>query len=176
MNLDSCYQFGYVMKPHGLQGEVAVFLDVDVPENYKDLESVFVLSKDEKLVPFFIERIQLQRQKAIVKFEEVDTVEQAATLSGNYLYLPLSQLPPLKDDQFYYHEIVGYQVIDASAGELGVVSNIYAMPHQDLVAMIYKEREVLFPINDEIILQADHAQKILQVKLPEGLVDIYLED
>ena len=176
MNLDSCYQLGYVMKPHGLQGEVGAFLDVDVPENYKNLESVFILTKDKKLVPFFIERIQLQHQKALIKFEEVDSLDQAAELVGNEMYLPLNALPILTGDQFYFHQIIDYQIIDLQKGALGTVANIYNMPHQDLVAMAYKEKEVLFPMNDKILLRIDHAAKTLHVDLPEGLVDVYLED
>ena len=89
MSPDACYQLGYVIKKHGLQGEVNIFLDVDFPEEYSRLESVLI-EVDQQLVPFFIERIDIRGQKGIVKFEEVNDVEGAEELKSARLYLPLN--------------------------------------------------------------------------------------
>jgi 16S rRNA processing protein RimM len=177
MNIDSCYLLGFVIKPHGLKGEVVVQLDVDFPEYYKELESVFISKNQEKiLIPFFIEKINLHPQKAQIKLEEVDTLEQAEALVGNEIYLPLSFLPSLTEDQFYFHEIIDFQVLDEDKGTLGYVQDVYQLPNQDLIGMIYQQKEVLIPINDDTVKKVDRENKILFVSLPEGLLEIYLED
>jgi 16S rRNA processing protein RimM len=166
-----------VIKPHGLKGEVVVQLDVDFPEYYKELESVFISKNQEKiLIPFFIEKINLHQQKAQIKLEEVDTIEQAEALVGNEIYLPLSFLPSLTEDQFYFHEIIDFQVLDEDKGTLGYVQDVYQLPNQDLIGMIYQQKEVLIPINDDTVKKVDRENKILFVSLPEGLLEIYLED
>ncbi len=175
MDFEACFQLGYVSKVHGVKGEVQCLLDVDIPENYRKMESVFV-DIDNKLVPFFIEYLSLQGLKAVVKFEDVDNIEQAEGLKNRGLYLPLEKLPALEDDQFYFHEIVGYEVTDVEEGLLGVVKGIYALPHQDLIAMEYKGKEVLIPIADEIVKSVSHEHKMLYVALPAGLLQIYLEE
>lgn len=175
MDFEACFQLGYVSKVHGVKGEVQCFLDVDVPENYRKMESVFV-DIDNKLVPFFIEHLSLQGQRAVVKFEDVDSIEQAETLKSKGLYLPLEKLPALEEDQFYFHEIVGYKVEDAQEGVLGIVKGIYELPHQDLIAMEFKGKEVLIPIADEIIRKVSHNHKTLHVELPAGLLQIYLDE
>ena len=54
MRIDDCYQLGYVIKTHGLQGELSIMLDVDVPQAYQNLESVFVATVgSDTLIPFF---------------------------------------------------------------------------------------------------------------------------
>ena len=53
MRVEDCYQLGNIVKPHGLDGEIQAFLDVDMPETYQDLESVFVMI-NKKLVPFLL--------------------------------------------------------------------------------------------------------------------------
>lgn len=174
MTIDECFQLGYVIKKHGLSGEVNVFLDVDDPSYYKDLESVFV-EINKKLVPFFIKRFQIRGNKVIARFEDVETVEQADELKSCGLYLPLSFLPDLSEGQFYYHEIMGYQVVDDHLGEVGTVKDVYELPNQDLIAVDYKGKEALIPVNDDLIGHADHDAKTLSVTLPEGLLDIYLE-
>lgn len=174
MHIDECFQLGYVIKRHGLSGEVSILLDVDIPQAYQELESVFVEIND-KLVPFFIESLSLKGNKAIVRFEDVDTADQAESLRGHKLFLPLKALPGLGEGQFYYHDIIGYQVVDAASGVVGEVKDVYASPNQDLLAVDYQGKEILIPINDEIVQKADHTAREVRVTLPEGLLDIYLD-
>jgi 16S rRNA processing protein RimM len=172
---DLCYQLGYITKLHGLQGEVTAFFDVDVPEEYENLESVFV-DINNKLVPFFIETLDITPKKNILKFEDVDNLEAAEELIGRELYLPLSALPPLSGKAFYYHEIIGFTVIDAEFGEIGPVKEVYTQTNQDLVACTHKGKEVLFPVTDDLIETIDREKQQLHVRLPDGLIQLYLED
>ena len=175
MRIDDCYQLGYVIKTHGLHGELSIMLDVDFPEAYSTLESVFVAaSGSDTLVPFFVEHITIRQNKALLKFEEVDTIEQAETLLKARFYLPLESLPPLEDDQFYYHEIIGFTVEDEQQGPLGTVQDVYESTGQDMIVMQYREKEVFIPINDDIVPRVDKQHAIVHVILPEGLLDVYL--
>ncbi|HXA02830.1 MAG TPA: hypothetical protein VNW99_12625, partial [Cytophagaceae bacterium] len=70
----------------------------------------------------------------------------------------------------------GYQVNDKNLGMLGKITEVYIMPGQEMLAMAWKEKEVLIPVNEHILLKADHKKKILQVDLPEGLLDLYMDD
>jgi 16S rRNA processing protein RimM len=173
MNIDACYQLGYIVRTHGVKGQVVAFFDVDYPEAYEELESVF-LQMNGKLVPFFIDALDLQPDgRIIIKFEDVNSIVEAEKLKSIPLYLPLNALPELPDDQFYFHDVIGYTVVDETLGELGTIKEIYEMPFQDLMAMEYKGAEVLIPVQDELILRADKTSRKLYVNLPEGLVDIY---
>ncbi len=175
MQPDDYYQLGYIVKPHGLQGELNFFLDVDFPEDYQNLESVFLLlPKAGTLVPFFVEHISIQDNKTIVKFEDINSIEQAEDLIKAEVYLPLNQLPTLTDEQYYYHEIIGFTVQDKQAGTLGIVKDVYGSNSQDLIAMEYKQQEVLIPIADDVVLEVNKAEKLVITDLPEGLLDIYL--
>ena len=173
MNIDACYQLGYIVRTHGVKGQVVALFDVDYPEDYEELESVF-LQLNGKLVPFFIQTLDLQPNgRIIIKFEDVDSIAEAEKLKNIALYLPLDQLPELDEDQFYFHDVIGYTVVDEQLGELGTIREIYEMPYQDLMAMDYQNVEVLIPVKDELILRADKAAQKIYVNLPEGLVDIY---
>lgn len=175
MNIDACYELGYIMRTHGIEGEVVFLLDVDEPELYEELDSVFI-EINQALVPYFIDDIRIQKDKAIVQLEDVTCIESAEKLVGCALYLPLDNLPALEEDQFYYHQIVDYQVVDRQKGRLGVVTNVYELPQQDIIAMNYQEKEVLIPINDVMLTGVDHKRKEVYVDLPDGLLEIYLDD
>lgn len=175
MRIDDCYQLGYVIKTHGLRGELSIMLDVDFPNAYENLESVFVAtSGSDILVPFFVEHIAVRQNKALIKFEEVDTIDQAEALLKAQLYLPSESLPPLAEGQYYYHEIIGFAIEDEQQGTLGTVQDVYESPGQHMIVMQYQEKEVLIPINDVVVPRVDKAQSVVHVNLPEGLLDVYL--
>ncbi|GAB5525970.1 MAG: ribosome maturation factor RimM [Roseivirga sp.] len=176
MLVNDCYQLGYVIKPHGLRGEVQIFLDVDAPGEYETLESVFVL-QGQQLVPFFIESIAVRSDKAIVAFEEIETVEAARALKGSALYLPLDNLPELGENDFYYHELIGFS-LKSNAGELiGEVKSVLEAGAQELLAVTHPSgKEILVPLTDSLIDTLNKTEKELVMIIPEGLLDVYLNE
>ena len=176
MNKDQCFQIGRIAKVHGLRGEVNVVLDVDYPEDYEGLEHLFLEQKG-RLVPFFLEHFVIQPGgKALAKFEELDTIESVEGLVGGEAYLPLTELPQLEEGQYYFHELIGFEVIDETLGLIGPVQIIYDLETQDLLGVTHQGKEVLIPIQDGIISKVDKAAKKVYCQLPDGLLDIYLED
>ena len=173
MGIDECFLLGHITKTHGTQGELVVLLDSDSPNNYKKLELVFV-EINKQLIPFFVKTIKIQGNNAFVTFEDLKTVEEADALVYSRLFLPLSFLPKLSGNKFYFHEIRGYTVVDKHQGTLGTIIETMEFPQQILIQMEYKSKEVLFPFNDHTFVKIDKEQKLFYVDLPEGLVEIYI--
>ncbi|MBO3699458.1 ribosome maturation factor RimM [Roseivirga sp. E12] len=178
MTIDDCYQLGYIVKTHGLKGEVQIYLDVDSPNEYQNLESVFVL-QGQQLVPFFIESMSnLNGAKTIVSFEDVSSLESAQALKGRELYLPLASLPELSDNEFYLHEIVGYSLQDSNTdGTVGTINNVIESGPQLLFSVLSEnDVEILIPYTESLLESIDKESKRIVLNVPEGLIDIYLED
>lgn len=173
MQLDDYFEIGYILKPHGLKGAVNILLDVDDPSKYTKMESV-VVKIGEQLVPFLVSSLQINGKKATMQFEEINSVEEAQKLNSCTLMLPLEHLPKLENGKFYYHDIIGYQIFDEELGQLGPIENIITGGNQDLITMIYKNKEILIPVSKEIVLSANHEKKEVVVHLPDGLLNIYL--
>ncbi|PWJ42958.1 ribosome maturation factor RimM [Sediminitomix flava] len=172
MRKEDCYELGYITRPHALAGEVAVMLDVDSPEDYAELDSVF-LEVNRQLVPYFVETLTFHRNRFIIKFEDVETIEDAEKLRGCKLYLPLDVLPELEEGQFYYHEITGFTCIDEKEGEIGTVKAVYTGGPQDILAIDHNGVEVLVPIHDDLVKGIEREKNEIYVSLPEGLIDLY---
>ncbi|MFT6970246.1 MAG: 16S rRNA processing protein RimM [Roseivirga sp.] len=177
MTVDDCYQLGYITKPHGLKGEVQVLLDVDFPNDYKGLESVFV-QQGQQLVPFFIDTLSINAEKAIIAFEDINSLELALTLKGCLLYLPLNNLPAMQGNEFYYHEVIGFELIDTNTNStVGVIENVFEAGVQILLSVRHESRkEVLIPLTDDLINSVKRDERKLSMSLPDGLVDVFLED
>ena len=88
--------------------------------------------------------------------------------------LPVSLLPRLEGNKFYYHEITGFAVIDKNHGNIGLLKSVLDLPRQSLLQIQHGEKEILVPLTDEILLKVDREKKELQIDAPEGLIEIYL--
>ena len=167
------YFLGKVYKPNGYKGKVNIYLDVDEPSEYESLKMVF-LDKNGMLIPYFINTIHILNNKAVVEFQDVDSIEKAELISNSDLYLPLSELPELTGNQFYFHEVIGFSVIDKTKGELSAVRKIFEYPSQAVMQIFFQEKEILIPINPHVIVQVDREKKEIQIDAPDGLIELYL--
>ncbi len=173
MNKNDFFYLGRIVKAYGKKGELNVVLDTDKPENYKDLKSVFLDLKG-NLIPYFIEKIQIKNNKAIIKLKDVLTPEIAEMFVNAEIFLPLDQLPKLTGNKFYYHDIIGYTIIDKTYGSIGKVEKVLDLPQQAILQIKYKNKEILVPITDEIIKIVDRNNKQIKIEAPKGLIEIYL--
>ena len=140
-----------------------------------DFNAVFI-DLAGKLVPYFIESIKYHPNNLAYLFlEDVDTIEKASKLVKKDIYLPNKLKPKKKSGDFTLMDLLGFIAVDEDEGELGRITQIQELPQQLIATVTYKNCEVLFPLNEEIIKGIDVVKGIVQVDLPEGLLDIYLD-
>lgn len=172
MTKEECYRLGNITKPFGYKGQMVFYLDVDSPEDYAELDSVFVETKT-GLVPYFFKVDNINGNKAIVTFEDL-TPDEAHALAGHDLYLPLDLLPKLTGNQFYFHEVTGFRVVDSQYGDIGTLQTIIEYPAQPIFQINKEGKEILIPVIDPVIKQVDRKHKTLYITAPNGLIDLYL--
>ncbi|MGG7034074.1 MAG: ribosome maturation factor RimM [Flavobacterium sp.] len=174
MRKDDCFYLGKIAKKFSFKGEVLVYLDTDEPELYENLESVFV-ERNKHLVPFFIESSSLHKNDFLrVRFEDIETEEQADSIIGSELYLPLSMLPKLTGNKFYFHEVIGFTIEDKRFGAVGVIQSINDSTAQPLFEVLNGTTEILIPMIDHFLVKIDRENKKVTMDLPEGLIEMYL--
>lgn len=174
MRKEECFYLGKIVRKYSFKGEVLIKLDTDEPELYTELESVFV-DFNNNLIPFFIEESALHKSTLLrMRFEDVDTEEKADEIIGLEVYLPLSFLPELDEDQFYYHEIIGFTAEDVTFGKIGIVTGVNDSAAQALFEIERDGKQILIPVNDDFIHKVDKKNKILILDTPEGLIEMYL--
>ena len=174
MRKKDCFYLGKVAKKYSFKGEVLVYLDTDEPELYTELESMFV-EINGHVVPFFIERSSLHREKFLrTQFEDMDSEEIADTIVGKDVYLPLTMLPKLEGNKFYYHEVVGFDAIDQRLGNFGTILRISDNGVQALFEIQKDDAVILIPLIDEFIIEVNRENKSILFNTPEGLIDLYI--
>ncbi len=174
MQKENCFYLGKIVRKYSFKGELLVKLDTDEPELFTEMESVYVEQR-KKLVPFFIEDSSLHKSELLrVRFEDVNTEEEADALIGAHLYLPLEFLPKLTGNRFYYHEIIGFSAQDKSFGTIGTITGVNDSTSQALFEIDRSGKQILVPVIDQFIAKVDREQKTIHLDLPEGLIELYL--
>lgn len=174
MRKEDCFYLGKIAKKFSYKGEVLAWLDTDDPGYFEDMESVFV-EINKHLVPFFIEKSRLHKNDFLrIQFEDMDSEEAADRIMGCDIYLPLTMLPKLEGDKFYFHEIIGFTAHDKRLGDIGTIVGVNDTSAQALFEIKKGDIEILVPMIDNFIVKVDRENKTIFLDTPDGLVDLYL--
>mgnify|MGYP001027098316 CR=1 FL=1 len=162
------FKIGETSKTHGINGEISFSLLADNWED-KDLK-FFIISMDNIYVPFFIENIRFKNSlEGFVSFKRINTEEKALNLSFQELFLPISFIKNIEEEQQTdIHFFKGFTVIDQANNTLGIIKHV----HDETMNVLFElENELLIPAVEEYIKQIDYENKILHLNFPEGFFD-----
>ncbi len=166
MRKEDCFYLGKIAKKFSYKGEVLIYLDTDEPELYENMESVFV-ELNKHLVPFFIVTSSIHKGDFLrTRFEDIDSEEDADKIMGAAVYLPLSELPKLEGDKFYFHEVIGFDAEDERLGNIGKIVSINDSSAQPLFEILKGEIEILIPMIDDFIVKIDRENKKVVLNTP----------
>ena len=176
---------GQIGKPHGIRGEVSVFVRTDEPEERFTAGAVFSteIPKDRRentapasAVPplLTVESIRWHQGRGIVQFDGVFDRDGAELLRGVLLQVESSSLaPPSDPDEFHDHQLVGLRVVSVDGADLGAVSRIDHAPASDLIVLDKSGGgTALIPFVSQMVPTVDVAGGKIVVDLPEGLLDL----
>ncbi|MGN1229874.1 MAG: ribosome maturation factor RimM [Prevotella sp.] len=165
---EDVYKIGRIGKPHGIGGEVTLRFSDDVFDRVD--ADYLVLMVDGILVPFFIEEYRFRSDEvALVKFEDIDTMDRASELTGCDVFFPC-HLADADDDVLTWSQIVGYDIVDVLSGN--TIGRIVAVDETTINVLLELADGTLIPAADEFIEDIDHEARKLVMRLPEGLVNL----
>ncbi len=172
MQKQDCFYLGRIVKKHSFKGEVVVKCDEDLPDIFKELESVWLETKNQ-LVPFFIDHSRMTGPVFFrLKLEGVDTEQDAQNLVGSAVYIPKTDLPEDFTDDLHKQDLVGYTVIDKTHGTIGQVVFVNDSTPQILLEVSDDHKTSLIPLHDDLLVDFDADHKTMTLDLPEGLLEL----
>jgi 16S rRNA processing protein RimM len=171
---EAMYNVGKVVNTQGIKGELKVLLSTDFPEDrFKKGSKLILMDADQKSqIIVEVASGRLQKNVYIVKFVGFNDINQVEQYKGWTLKVRASDLAELETDQYYYHEIIGCNVVTEEGEELGTITDILSPGANDVwVVTRPKGKPVLLPVIDDVVLKVDVAAKLVQVSMMEGLID-----
>jgi len=178
MNKEDCFYLGTVLRKHGYKGDFIAKFDADDLLAYEHIQAIFFDFKKE-LVPFPLTKCEhLKKDTFLLHIDGYDSEDDLYKVLGADLYLPLDLLPQLKGNEFYYHEVAGFNVVDQTKGNIGLIKDIRTDTAQDLLyitSALDQETEILIPLAKNVFKGLSREKKEFYIDAPLGLIDLYFQ-
>jgi 16S rRNA processing protein RimM len=170
---DDFFRLGALTRLHGLDGTFKAVLDTDRPEHYLGVTKMWLKKVSGELEEMEVARFQmLQNRTALIRFKRMNTVNVARAYVGADVCLPVAMLPPLPEGGFYYHDVIGFELRDEVLGTVGTVLEVVEIPAHDLIVFVHGNQKRFLPVVDEFVLGADMNARVVNVRLPSGLLEL----
>ncbi|HKB44613.1 MAG TPA: ribosome maturation factor RimM [Chitinophagaceae bacterium] len=168
------FKIGKLVAVHGLKGELLLNHTLGRKTSLKGLQAIFVEEKKNSFLPWFIESIKIKSDEEIfLKLEGVNTRETAMQLVQKEIWIPETDFKKFSA-KTSPGNLLGYTILNEEKN-LGEILEIIEQPHQLLCRLEINGKEVLIPLNENTLQKIDHKKKQVNVQLPDGLLEIYLE-
>ena len=158
---------------HGIRGELILSHSLGKKTSLEGLTAVFIEEKKNSFIPWFLASSKSRSDDEIlVRIEGVNTRNDAMKLLRKEIWLTETDASRFVAKRSPV-SLLGYELIEGKKN-LGPILELIEQPRQWIGRLEISGREVLVPLNEEIIVKINHRKKQVLVNLPEGLLEIYL--
>lgn len=164
-------EVGKINNTHGLRGEVKVLAWTDSPETFESIKRVYTKVNNEEIA-LTVKRVKYQKNNLIIKFHELDSIEEAEPLKGAVLTADRDMLPPLPEGVHYIVDLIGCEISDENNEVLGTLTDVFRAGAGNVYTVKRKGKsDLLLPANEETIISIDTDAGKIQIRVPKGLED-----
>lgn len=162
-------RIGRFTKPHGIKGEIALALDIDI---FNQVDCPYLICCiDGIYVPFFVQEYRRKGENTVlIIFEDSTSDVSAKFFQGLDVYYPLELFDAIDEIEYSLDYFVGFRVSDEKLGNIGIIRDVDDST-VNILFLIEREdaSEVIVPASDDFILNVDADKRVLYMNLPEGL-------
>lgn len=169
----NCVKVGYIQKPHGIHGELVIRFQEEYYETLEECPTLF-FEIDNLLVPYFISEEGLRfksGESVIANLEWIDSEKRAKSLCGLSVYVAKEDIIVL-EDELIPHELIGYQLFGESFGLIGEIVDVHDYSGNLLLSVDYQGKEVLIPLNEDLVVRIDQDEREIELRIPDGLLTL----
>lgn len=154
---------GRIVGAFGLRGQVKLELLTDFVGRFEKGKTYLVNGNEMEL-----EGLSWHKERLLLKFVGVDTIDQAEALQWAYVEAHADELPPLEEDEYLTADLIGMMVVTRGGRELGPVSEVLALPAQDVLVV----GEIMIPAVKQFVKSVDLQSRRIEVELIEGMEEV----
>lgn len=158
---------GKIHRSHGIRGDVILDPMTDFPERIRRGRSVYVGNEH---IPLTVSRVRQKPPFLLVGFNEIDDETKAAEFRNTFVYVKTTDLPKLPDGEYYFHQLIGLEALNAAGEHIGILSEILETGANDVYVIRRDDgSEELVPDVPQFILQIDINNHFIKIDFPEWL-------
>jgi 16S rRNA processing protein RimM len=161
---------GQIVNTHGVRGEIKVYPLTNDLDRFRKLKQVLI-EKNNQLINYNITSVKFLKNVAILKLENVDSVEEAIKLKNLYMKVDRSKAVKLPKGSYFICDLLDCQVYDNTIGLLGKLVNIIETGSNAVyVVKADNGKEILIPALKSVIKEINLEERKITTELPEGLI------
>ena len=162
-------EIAMISSPSGLKGKMWI---TPYGDSVERLCSYTHLIIGDQGVPRKILSCTPRKGRCVLKLEGIDDIGQVEAIRGETLYITTGQLEPLKEDEFYWKDLLGMQVVDEQGTELGEIVRIFSTGSND-VYVVNPDKEYYIPATRDVVkeISLEKRRVVIDSSLLEGLLD-----
>jgi 16S rRNA processing protein RimM len=167
------FNVGKIVNTHGIKGELKVLATSDFAEmRLKKGATITAFSPDgAERQTLEIQSVRIHKNMFLLMFEGIQNMNDAERLKQWTVKIERNQLHRLPDGEYYFHEIIGCKVVTEDDESLGEIITVLTPGANHVwVVQMPNKKEILLPVIDDVILNVDIAEKLVTVRLMEGLI------
>lgn len=166
------FLIGKALRSHGTGGELRLLVDQQL-KSYIRKNAYLFFDLDGSKVPYQITEVD-DGNHFVISLRDVLNKKDSDLLGNIDFYIPLEsvksrhQLSP-KNIRGKWDE---YRILDNKSEVLYDIIRVEEFPQQLMAIIIIDSKEILVPLSDQLITSIDKENKIIEMDIPEGLLDL----
>lgn len=154
---------GKISGVFGIKGWVKVFSFTGYREDILRY-SPWLLKKNNLTKTVEVITGQLQNQAVVVQLKGINDRNAAEMLIGWEIFIEKSQLPPVKENEYYWSDLIGLEVKNTEGLVLGVVDSLLETGSNDVLVVQGENRQHAIPfIQPQVVLEIDLVMRKMRV-------------
>jgi 16S rRNA processing protein RimM len=167
-----------LIRPQGRRGELIAEILTDFPERFHQRSRLFLIPPERvgtRAREMQLDNFWFLRSRIVLKFQGIDSINDAETLRGFAVAIPAEERAPLDTGSVYMSDLIGCRVVDLNRGgvEVGEIADVdRESSSTELLVVRRSGAELLIPFVAEYLVRVDTANRRVEMRLPEGLLEI----
>lgn len=163
------FELGQIVNTFGIKGFVKVVPYTEDVSRFEQLNKVFLVKSDIKS-EYEIEEVKYHKNFVLIKFKNINTVEDAENLRNYYIQVKREDLGEPEEGTYYIADLIGINVYSDDGKFLGVLEDIYNTGSNDIYVVREKNgKQILLPAINDVIKEIDVTDRKILVHLIKGL-------
>ncbi|MCA1232431.1 ribosome maturation factor RimM [Bacillus velezensis] len=168
------FNVGKIVNTHGIKGEVRVISKTDfAEERYKPGNTLYLFAEGAaEPIKVTVSAHRLHKQFHLLQFKEMPSLNEVEHLRNMVIKVPEEDLGELEEDEFYFHEIIGCEVMSEDGELIGTVKEILTPGANDVwVVQRNGKKDALIPYIASVVKDININEKKIKIHVMEGLID-----
>ncbi|MGC9323267.1 MAG: ribosome maturation factor RimM [Desulfomonilia bacterium] len=155
--------------PSGLTGKIKI---LPYGESFHQFQTYSTLIIGKSGLPLNVLSCIQSKGSLVIELEGISSRAQVERLKGEILYIERDQLPPVGNDEHYWADLIGLNVVDMEGNDIGDIVGIFPTGSND-VYIVNRDKRYFIPATEDVVKEISIENGYLRIDLSllEGLLD-----